>query len=156
MIARSGLAALAALIISGCASPIYSPRPAGSPAGQPAPASPAGESAALPAEPAPGADSSAGRGAELPPASPPVSSVAASLVVASRDQRSAGNLNGAAATIERGLTIAPDEAVLWIELAEIRLAQGDETTAREMARKALTLTYDGTPVADRADRILRR
>jgi predicted Zn-dependent protease len=146
------LIALAAASLAGCSTGIYNPPPPARPAPQ------TGESASVPAERQPEAAPESGRGAELPPLpeSPPVSSVAASLVIASRDQRNAGNLNGAAATIERGLTIAPDEAVLWVELAEIRLAQGDRTTAEEMARKALTLTNAGTPVYQRAQRVLRR
>jgi hypothetical protein len=147
---------LAAVALAGCSSGIYTAPPPARPAPQ------TGEAASAPgpapAESRPETRPESGRGAELPPLaeSPPVSSVAASLVVASRDQRNAGTLNGAAATIERGLTIAPDEAVLWVELAEIRLAQGDRATAEEMARKALTLTNAGTPVYERAQRVLRR
>jgi hypothetical protein len=145
---------LATVSLAGCSSGIYTQPPPARPATQ------TGEVASVPApaESRPETGPESGRGAELPPLpeSPPVSSVAASLVVASRDQRNAGNLNGAAATIERGLTIAPDEAVLWVELAEIRLAQGDRATAEEMARKALTLTNAGTPVYERAQRVLRR
>lgn len=141
---------LAAALLTGCTTGVYNVPPPSAPPVQ------SGQAASAPAESAPDAGNPAGQGAVVAPASPPVSSAAASLVVASRDQRNAGNLNGAAATVERGLTIAPDDAVLWIELAEIRLAQGDIDAAQEMARKALTLTNEGTPVAQRARQILRR
>lgn len=141
---------VAAALLTGCASGVYNVPPPSAPPVQ------NGQSASAPAQSEPESGNPAGQGAVVAPASPPVSSAAASLVVESRDQRNAGNLNGAAATVERGLTIAPDDAVLWVELAEIRLAQGDVDAAQEMARKALTLTNDGTPVSQRAWQILRR
>jgi Flp pilus assembly protein TadD len=74
----------------------------------------------------------------------------------SQSEREAGDLGGAAATVERALTISPDEAVLWMELAEIRMAQGDFALAEEMARKALTLTDPNSVVAERARRLIGR
>jgi Tfp pilus assembly protein PilF len=78
------------------------------------------------------------------------------LLTQSQTERAAGNLGGAAATVERGLTIAPDEALLWVELAEIRMAQGDAVLAQEMARKALTLTSPNSAEAARARRLITR
>jgi Tfp pilus assembly protein PilF len=74
----------------------------------------------------------------------------------SQAEREAGDLGGAAVTVERALTIAPDEALLWVELAEIRMAQGDGVLAEEMARKALTLTTSNSAVAVRARRLIVR
>jgi Tfp pilus assembly protein PilF len=78
------------------------------------------------------------------------------LLIQSQTARDAGDLSGAAETVERALTIAPDEALLWVELAEIRMAQGDGVLAQEMARKALTLTMANSPVAVRARRLIVR
>jgi tetratricopeptide (TPR) repeat protein len=85
-----------------------------------------------------------------------VSGATTALLAESRAERDAGDLGGAAATIERALTIAPDEPLLWVELAEIRFDQGDVDLAAEMARKALTLTGDNSPLAERARRIMGR
>ena len=78
------------------------------------------------------------------------------LLAASREQRIAGNLAGAVATVERALGIAPDDPALWVELAEIRMAEGNPVLAAEMARKALTLTGENTSLAARAQRIINR
>ena len=145
----------AAGLVTGCtAVPVLGPGPgsgpgAGSGAAREGGASAdAGESAR-----ASGADS--GAGAALPPERV-LTGPSIALLDFSRDQRASGDLGGAAATIERALTISPDEAMLWVELAEIRMDQGDSALAEEMARKALTLTGENSATAARARRILRR
>jgi Flp pilus assembly protein TadD len=109
--------------------------------------------------PRPSAESDAsaagGIGAELP-SEPTVTGASAALIDLSREQRESGNLSGAAATIERALSIEPDQALLWVELAEIRLNQGDRALAEEMAQKALTLTSANSATAARARRLIRR
>lgn len=102
------------------------------------------------------ADAGAGAGATAPAESDTVSAATRALLTQSQTERAAGNLGGAAATVERGLTIAPDEALLWVELAEIRMAQGDAVLAQEMARKALTLTSPNSAEAARARRLITR
>jgi len=97
-----------------------------------------------------------GAGAVFPGQPAPAARATAALIVQSRAERDAGNLGGAAATIERALSIAPEDALLWIELAEIRLAQGDRQLAEEVARKALTLTNTNSPLAARAHRLITR
>jgi hypothetical protein len=112
--------------------------------------------------PAPGSTASdrsgenTGAGATLPPDRAPGSTATRALLIQSQAERDAGDLGGAAATVERALTISPDDALLWVELAEIRMAQGDGVLAQEMARKALTLTAPSSPVADRARRLIVR
>jgi cytochrome c-type biogenesis protein CcmH/NrfG len=109
--------------------------------------------------PGPGAASErdgVGQGAELPADPAPGSTATRALLIQSQAEREAGDLGGAAATVERALTIAPDEALLWIELAEIRMAQGDGVLAQEMARKALTVTPPNSAVAIRARRLIAR
>jgi tetratricopeptide (TPR) repeat protein len=131
-----GLLALAA----GCAaSPIQGPS-AGAPAGIPN-----GDRAGA----------ATGEGVLLPePAAP--SPVTTALLAQSHEQRDTGDLGGAAATIERALAIAPDAAVLWVELAELKLRDGDPDQAEAMAQKALTLTSPNSALAARARRLIRR
>ena len=83
------------------------------------------------------------------------SSASVALLDQSRADRVAGRLDQAAATIERGLAIDPNNASLWIELAEIRLVQGDRDQADTLARKALTLAGADRSIAERADRLVR-
>lgn len=97
-----------------------------------------------------------GEGAVIPENAAPGSTAARALLLQSQTERDEGDLGGAAATVERALTIAPDEALLWVELAEIRMAQGDGVLAQEMARKALTLTTPDSAVAVRARRLIVR
>jgi len=96
-----------------------------------------------------------GGGAVISTAPSPVSGATAALLLQSQQERDAGNLGGAAATIERALSISPDDALLWVALAEIQMAQGDGALAEEMARKALTLTGPNSATATRAHRLIR-
>ena len=50
-----------------------------------------------------------------------------------------GNYDLAASIIERGLRIAPKDAMLWSELAEIRLRQQQYQQARSLATKSNSL-----------------
>jgi cytochrome c-type biogenesis protein CcmH/NrfG len=80
----------------------------------------------------------------------------AALLEQSRSERGAGELDRAAATLERGLSLSPDDPALWVELAEIRLAQGNAALAQETARKALTLTGNDYALEARARRLIGR
>jgi tetratricopeptide (TPR) repeat protein len=157
---RAGrLAAIAfALLLAGCAAnPAFGPagpRAPGSAAGN-VPGNSGGDARSDTANDSRDSSSGAGAGAEFPAPSRNAA-VTDALLVQSRDQRIAGNLGGAAATIERAITISPDEAVLWLELAEIRRDQGDRALAEEIARKALTLTSENSALAARARRLLGR
>lgn len=140
-----GIAAVA--LLAGCSvNPIQAPA-AGAPTRVP-------NSTATATAPAPATEPAAGQGAIVPEARtvPPAT---AALLNQSHAQLDAGDIGGAAATIERALTITPDAAVLWVELAEIRMREGDPDLAEEMARKALTLTADPA-LAARARRLIRR
>jgi tetratricopeptide (TPR) repeat protein len=146
---RNVLAIVFAAALSACATGgIYGPDARGAPESDPR----APESDTRPA-PAPGAG---GEGARLPdaPAPDPSANATAALVAQSREERDTGKLGEAAATIERALTIAPENAGLWMELAEIRMEQGDWEQAEDMARKALTLTAETSDVGVRARRLL--
>jgi len=97
-----------------------------------------------------------GAGAALPGQPAPIASPSAALIAQSRVERDAGDFGGAAATIERALSIAPEDARLWVELAEIHREQGDWQLAEEVARKALTLTDANSALATRARRLITR
>jgi Tfp pilus assembly protein PilF len=132
-----GLVAAAALALSGCAGPSQRPSPASEP---PVAARPASQ------------DAPAGRAAV--PTEANAATVA--LLERSRSQRATGDLESAAATLERALSIEPNSAALWIELAEVRWNQGDRAQANSLARKALTLAGSDAAVVDRAERLLAR
>ena len=56
-----------------------------------------------------------------------------------RQLTSSGQLEAAAQAVERGLRIAPKDAALWSQLAEIRLEQGRFGQARSLAAKSNSL-----------------
>jgi Flp pilus assembly protein TadD len=78
------------------------------------------------------------------------------LLEQSRDERAAGSYAEAAVSIERALRIDPNNPALWIELAEIKDAEGDLDQAEMMARKALTLAGSDRSIEARAERLLSR
>jgi Tfp pilus assembly protein PilF len=55
------------------------------------------------------------------------------------DQQREGDLNGAAASLERALRIAPRDPLLWHTLARVREQQGKYGQAEEMAAKSNAL-----------------
>lgn len=93
---------------------------------------------------------------EVPPeaARPAPSRAATSLLDQARTERASGRLAQAAATVERALTIEPNDPVLWLELGEIRREQGDPGQAEVMARKALTLAAGDAAIERRAARLI--
>ncbi|WP_200178575.1 tetratricopeptide repeat protein [Ectothiorhodospira mobilis] len=74
---------------------------------------------------------------------PPLPAVAALTRDADR-QRRAGDLDAAAASLERGLRIAPRDPRLWQRLAQVRLEQGEARQAEELARRSLGLCGTNT------------
>ncbi|WP_271409196.1 tetratricopeptide repeat protein [Pseudomonas sp. Q1-7] len=60
------------------------------------------------------------------------------LLTTAQQQQGSGDLNGAAASLERAQRIAPREPQVLYRLAEVRLAQGDAAQAEQFARRALT------------------
>ncbi|WP_044874111.1 tetratricopeptide repeat protein [Pseudomonas sp. LFM046] len=60
------------------------------------------------------------------------------LLTTAQQQQGGGDLNGAAASLERAQRIAPREPQVLYQLAEVRLAQGDAAQAEQFARRALT------------------
>ncbi len=60
------------------------------------------------------------------------------LLTTAQQQQGGGDLNGAAASLERAQRIAPREPQVLFRLAEVRLAQGDAAQAEQFARRGLT------------------
>lgn len=112
-----------------------------------------------PAPPAPPA--TAGTGAADRPAADPAGSAAPApkastqLLEQSRNERAAGNFAAAARSLDRAIAIAPDDAALWLEYAELEHAEGDDQQARVMARKAISLSGGDSAIASQAEQLLR-
>lgn len=75
--------------------------------------------------------------------------VVALLTVAERES-SAGDLDRAAAALERALSIDPSDAMAWHQLAKLRLQQGSTNQAISLANKSSQLAKD-TPALQRAN-----
>ncbi|MDE1463180.1 tetratricopeptide repeat protein [Spartinivicinus poritis] len=58
------------------------------------------------------------------------------------EQRASGDLEAAAATLERALRVAPNDPEVYYELASIRLSQQNYAQAEQLARRGLSLTRD--------------
>jgi len=68
-----------------------------------------------------------------------MSPVAKKLLLASESQRSAGDWEAAANSLERALRIEPRNALLWSRLADVRYEQRDWQQAVQLAAKSNTL-----------------
>jgi Flp pilus assembly protein TadD len=71
------------------------------------------------------------------------------LVKQARDQTTKGDFGAATATVERALRIEPNNPLLWIELGQVHLAEGNAPQAESMGRKAAALAT-GDPNAQSA------
>ena len=149
------LTALLAACLAGCAVPApYSPPSA------PAPASARGSAAGTAAAERPTAPplsvesptrgDSPGAVSATPPAAAAsrptftLGPASQSLVAQARAQADAGDFAVAAGTVERALRIESDNPLLWIELARIRLAEGNAGQAESLGRKAVSLAAGDT------------
>jgi len=106
------------------------PTPQATPLGEPQPgasleAEPVGPTTSI-ATPPPGASSSK-------------SGAVVALLDNAGAQSQAGRLESAAASLERALRIEPDNADIWYRLAVIRLLQGQDSQAEQMAMKSNAL-----------------
>lgn len=139
---------LLGLLVSGCAT--YAPAPGAGGTRSASGADRSGTDAAAQSAPA------AGTIAEGKRDTAGVARASLRLLDESQAARDAGDFARAATVVERALAIDPNEAILWIELAEIRLAQGDVDAARTLARKALTLAGADRSISARAERLADR
>lgn len=72
------------------------------------------------------------------PATPSSPAVVA-LLDAAKSERQSGELDSAVATLERAIHIQPRNAMLWQQMAELRLEQHKPRLALDLARKSNTL-----------------
>ncbi len=110
------------------------PPPVGAAPSQPAVTQPLPETPPVTTEPLPPP-------AEItvqPMPAPPAPAVVALLDSAGR-QEQAGQLESAAATLERALRVAPRNGTVWYRLARVRLAQGQWQAAANLAAKSNSL-----------------
>lgn len=122
--------------------PVPATRPVPAPAPAPAPEPPP----PVPPPPAP------------PPAPvrviPPVSPASQTLLNESRSHAAAGRYPQAAAAIERAIRIEPRQPVLWLELGNIRLKEGNLAQAESLGRKALSLSAGDAELSTRAQQLI--
>ncbi len=83
------------------------------------------------------------------------SGASSALLAQARDERAAGSLTQATASIERALRLDPNNAELWVERGELALQTGNTAQAGTMARKALSLAGTNSTVSARAQRLLQ-
>jgi predicted Zn-dependent protease len=87
---------------------------------------------------------------EQPPRPPPkqfrLGPATNALVAQAHTQAHGGNYAPAAATIERAMRIEPENPLLWIELGQIRMSEGNAAQGDGMGHKALALAT-GDPQA---------
>lgn len=117
----------------------------------PAPAVPPGEPGA-PGNPPPGAPP-ASRPAQ-PPRENRFSPATRALVTQAHGLMARGDLDGASSTLDRALRIEPSNPLLWIELARVRVREGDAHQAEVCARKALALAPGDRSAQAQAGRLL--
>jgi tetratricopeptide (TPR) repeat protein len=152
---RTLLAVLGAALLAACALPapyrpdgaarrpvVVAPAPAPAPAPTPAP-SPVTLAPAPVAEPPP-----------LPSKEFRLGPAAQSLVTQAHAQMARGELPGASTTLDRALRIEPQNPLLWIELARLRLSESDPKQAESCGRKALSLGSASASARLAAGRVL--
>lgn len=88
------------------------------------------------------------------PVPKPTSSVATSFSKQATEQINQGRLDLAAATLERGLRVAPKDASLWSHLAEIKLQQKSYQQAESLAAKSNSLAGSNMSVIQKNQRII--
>jgi outer membrane biosynthesis protein TonB len=154
------LAATAALALSGCSLVAPPPAPTRAPTPIPAPAPPRPAAEPAPeAVPTPVPEATPAPAPAPTPAPPPTRTyrlgpATQSLVTQSRGQAQAGDLDGAAATLDRAIRIEPRNPLLWIELAKVDLARKDARQAENYGRKALSLATGDRNAQAQASRVI--
>jgi hypothetical protein len=85
---------------------------------------------------------------------PPASPASQALLNESRTHSAAGRYPQAAAAIERAIRIEPRQPVLWLELGNIRLKEGNFAQAESLGRKALSLSAGDADLSARAQALI--
>lgn len=94
----------------------------------------------------PGRDAAAGSADGM--STPTMGAAGESLLLAGGEQRRAGDLGQASMTLERALRIEPHQPALWLELARVRLDEGNFGQAEQLAYKANSLAPADSPLAE--------
>ena len=76
----------------------------------------------------------------LPPVSRPQPPAVVALLDTAEHQANEGDLEAAAASLERAIRIDPRNPSLWYHLATVRLSQGDANSAEQLAVKSNSLS----------------
>jgi len=79
------------------------------------------------------------RGTKRPTAAPTTSPALLALMQEAESESASGNLENAAATLERAIRIQPRQPELWQKLAEVRLQQHQPGLAEDLAKKSNVL-----------------
>lgn len=137
------ISVLSTLLFQGCAS--YSPRqPDSYPQPQPSPSSPSQPVQSIPQP-------------EVKPAMHApyqTSSIAADFSRKAEKQVVQGRFDLAAATLERGLRVAPKDATLWSKLADVKLQQQQYQQARSLAAKSNSLAGGNKSIMQKNQQII--
>jgi predicted Zn-dependent protease len=134
------------LFVSGCSTspPVHPPPPVVQPGGAP---------------PADSARSATPGGVQPYPAPTmvtPTSPAVIALLGQAEDQANGGDLETAAASIERAIRIEPRNPLLWYHLATVRLAQQEATQAEQLAVKSNSLAAGNRLQQSRNWRLIAR
>ncbi len=92
---------------------------------------------------------------ERPPA-PPEDSIVKDISNQANQLMRNGKLDAAAQTLERGLRIAPKEALLWSQLATVRLQQRHYGQAQSLAAKSSSLAKGNTKLIHKNQTIIEK
>ena len=141
MLHKSSLIALLALASLLCACSVFrepGPAPVAVPPHGAVPSGAPGTAQPQPAPPPPAAQP-VPEAPRPPPKNFRLGPAAAALVSQAHAQARTGNYEPAAATLERALRIEPENPILWIELGQVRLDEGNAAQADGMGHKALAL-----------------
>lgn len=85
-----------------------------------------------------------------------VESIAADFSLQAQKQQRQGDLDMAAATLERGLRLAPKDPFLWSQLAEVRLLQKNYQQARTLAAKSSSLAGSDRTIVNKNNWIINQ
>ena len=125
-------------------------RPAPQPGQPPQPGTPQPQPGTPEPQPQPGqTPAPAPAPTQQPPKQFRLGNASAALVKQAKAQTTKGDFGAATATVERALRIEPDNPLLWIELGQVHLAEGNAPQAESMGRKAVALAT-GDPSAQSA------
>lgn len=83
-----------------------------------------------------------------------ISPAGEALLSQGRAQRAAGETALAAVALERALRIEPRRPEIWLELARVRMDEGNFPQAEQLARKARSLAAPDGPLSRSIDQLV--